>query len=834
MPFVLLFVSALPVAACAQQTGEAAEAAYREGRYEEAIRIGRAALSADPSDAAAHEALVKALIEVGRYDDAVEAAGDLHNLRGEALRARGRLAEAEEAFRQAVNADGDDVLTASFNLAELMYLRGDRDAALDRFDRFIDIYNNSDALASRDLVAVGNAVRYLGVRDPVLFQDAVKAFDEATKVDPTDIEPHIRLGELFIEKYDGRQARPALNDALALNPQHPRAMLAMARAHAFDGERAPALELVDQVLKINPNLVPARVFRAEMLLDVEDYEGAQEELERALEVNPSSLEALSVLAGLHYVRGDERRYAEVKERVRAINPRYAGLLVKTAELAAEQRRYADAAVIAREAVELDPEAWDAYGTLGLNEFRLGRVDEAKASLERAFEGDPYNVWVYNNLDLLDTFENYDVRTIDGFEFMLHKDEADVLMPYLSKVATEAHKTLSERYGDRPRGRVRIELYPRSADFSVRTVGLAGLGALGVSFGDVLALDSPSARERGTYNWVTTLWHEMAHTITLGVSNSRVPRWLTEGMSVVEERRARPGWGDRITPEFLLAYDEGELPPVSRLNEGFIRPPTPQHLGFAYDMASLVVEWIEETQGFDALVRMLHGYRDGRGTEQILQSVLGADLETIDAGFDRWLRSRADPENARRFRALITAGQQQMQSGNLADAQRTFETAAELFPITRAGSPYAFLAQIHLRQNNEDAAIDALRKLTENDETAYEANLQLAELLDAKGDTEGAMEALDRAVWIFPYDVEPHVKLATIAAGLGNHEVAVRERRAVLALRPTDIAGAHYELARALLDAGDREAARTEVLKALEAAPAFNEAQQLLLRIHEGS
>ncbi len=834
LPFVLLLASVLPVAACAQQTGEAAEAALREGRYEDAIRIGRSAFADDPSDSVAHVALVRALVEVGQYDEAVEASGELHNLRGEALRARGRLAEAEEAFRAALEAGGSDRHTAEFNLAELMYLRGDRDAALDRLDRFIDVYNQSDALPADALVAVGNAVRYLGVRDPVLFQDAVKAFDEATQVDPLAIEPHIRLGELFIEKYDGRQARPALMDALALNPQHPRALLAMARAYAFDGERAPALEMVDQALAINPNLVPARVFLAETLLRVEDHEGAEDELLRALEVNPASIEALSVLAGLYYIRGDESRYAEIRERVRAINPRDAALLMKTAELAAEQRRYADAAVIAREAVELDPEAWGAYGVLGLNEFRLGRVDEAVASLERAFEGDPYNVWVYNNLDLLDTFENYDIRTVEGLEFMLHKDEADLLFPYLAEAAVEAHEALSERYGDTPRGRVRVEMYPRSADFSVRTVGLAGLGALGVSFGDVLALDSPAARERGTYNWVATLWHEMAHTITLGVSNSRVPRWLTEGMSVVEEHRARPERGERMTPEFLLAYGEGELPPVSRLNEGFIRPRTPQHLGFAYEMASFVVEWIEETHGFDALIRMLHGYRDGRSTEENLQTVLGSDLETIDAEFDGWLRARRDPENARRFRDLVVAGQQQFAAESYDEAQRTFETAAELFPVTRSGSPYAFLAQIHLQRNDEDSAIEALRQLTLHDETAYEGNLQLAGLLEERGDVTGAVEALDRAVWIFPYDIEPHAKLADLAGGLGDHQVAVRERRAVLALRPSDLAGAHYELARAMLEAGDRDGARAEVLKALEVAPAFNEAQQLLLRIHEGS
>jgi cellulose synthase operon protein C len=830
----LLLVAMLPVAACAQQDGAAADAAYREGRYDDAIRIAGSASQGDTPDSQAHRTLARALMEVGRYDDVIEAARDLHNLRGEALRARGRLDEAEEAFRQAVAEGGEDLRTAEFNLAELMFLRGQRGDAIAAFDQFIDVYNRSDRLASADLVAVGNAVRYLAVNDPELFQDAVKAFDDATREDPTDIEPHIRIGELLLEKYNGLEARQALTDALALNAGHPRALLAMAKAHVFDGQRGEAVELVEQALEINPNLVAARVFLAETLLDVEDHERAEEELLQALDVNPSSLEALSVLGGLYYIRDDERRYEEMRAQVQRLNPGYAGFNAKVADLAAKQRRYADAATLAEEGVRIDPQAWDVHGILGLNLFRLGRIEEAFRSLETAFAGDPYNVWIKNNLDLLDTFAEYEILTVDGFEFMLHSDEADLLLPYLAEAAAEAHTALSTRYGDRARGRIRIELYPHSTDFSVRTVGLAGLGALGVSFGDVLALDSPAARQPGSYNWLTTLWHEMAHTITLGVSNSRVPRWLTEGMSVVEERRALPGWENRITPEFLLAYGEGELPPVSRLNEGFIRPATPQHLGHAYDMASLVVEWVEEKHGFDALIRMLHGYRDGRSTEEIFRSVLDSDPEDVDDEFDDWLRAKADPDDAREYRALFIEGQQQLQEGNMREARRLLEAAAELFPVARSGSPYRLLAQIELRENDEAAAIEALERLTAFDETAYAENLELARLLEATGDPAGAVEALERAVWIFPYEMEPHVKLAALAMAVEDHARAVRERRAVVALRPTDQASALYELARALFAAGDLEGARTEVLRALEAAPAFEEAQQLLLQIHERS
>src|SRR5690606_11548397 len=120
-------------------------------------------------------------------------------------------------------------------------------------------------------------------------------------------------------------------------------------------------------------------------------------------------------------------------------------------------------------------------------------------------------------------------------------------------------------------------------------------------------------------------------------------------SVLEERRARPGWGSETTPDFVMAYEAGEVPPLSRLSEGFVRPPTPQHLGLAYHGASLAVEWIEETHGFPAIVRMLREYGEGRGTEEVMRRVLGADPEALDEQYDQWLRAKYPPQRVAEYR-----------------------------------------------------------------------------------------------------------------------------------------------------------------------------------------
>jgi len=61
--------------------------------------------------------------------------------------------------------------------------------------------------------------------------------------------------------------------------------------------------------------------------------------------------------------------------------------------------------------------------------------------------------------------------------------------------------------------VRVEVYPDHEDFAVRTLGMPGLGALGVTFtsatyGSSSPWTSPSGRPPGSFHWASTLWHEM--------------------------------------------------------------------------------------------------------------------------------------------------------------------------------------------------------------------------------------------------------------------------------------------------------------------------------------
>lgn len=869
---LVLGILAWPPVACAQDGGAtppdaSVREAYRTGRYDEAVTMAERVLREGGDRSEAAEFLVRSLHAVGRYADAVSrgealAAGDSLGATvgvalGDAHRARGALTEAQRAYERALGSR--DSLTARVRLAVLAFDRGGREEAMREFDGFIDVYNRArNSLSARDLRAVAVAVRYLGRNDPQLFKDALRAFDESIARDSLELEPRVELGMLFLEKYNSADARATFDEVLRVNPRHPRALLGMARVRYFDGQ-GDASELVRRALEVNPSDAEARAFSALLLVDVERYGDAASEAIRGLTADSLAPAPLVALAAARFLSGDTANFRRALARAHQRLPGAADAEIVLADVAARNRLYREAASFAEAGVARDPRASRALALLGINQLRIGRIDDGRASLERAFRADPYDVWAKNTLDLLDTFGEYGEVTSPRFQIVAERKDAPLLGLYALPLAEEAFDSLAARYGYRPSGPVRIELFRSHADFSVRTVGLAGLGALGVSFGEVVAMDSPAARPTGEFNWGSTLWHELAHTFTLGASGNKVPRWVSEGISVYEERRARPEWGSDVSPPWVAAYAAGLLKPPSQLNDGFMRPRFPEEVVLSYYQASLVCEMIEREAGIAGIRALLAAYRRGLPTEGAVRQVLGYDLAELDRRFDAFVRAQF----AREFAAIIPEGRsspavagssarpasiawsgpfREAMSAATAHAERQrwdeavqeLERAKAMFP-SYAGedSPYRTLSRIHVTRGDLAAAERELAEMTARSETAYEANLELAGYREARGDHAGAAIALERALYVSPFDAAVHQRLAMAATRVGDHARAIRERRALLALDPSDRVEAMYQLAKAYADAGDVASARREVLRALDLAPNFEKAQSLLLSLREG-
>ncbi len=786
------------------------------------------------------------LVNIGQYAEAERIAlaggAPLAVALGEVLVMRGKLAEAESVFVRAIAGRAPQKLQAEVAVAELAERRGDHAGARQRASSVLGSYDALRSATGADHVAAGRAFMLLMAGDASAASRALAAFDRATAADSSDLDAQRLTGDLFLARHGNEDARTSYLAVLRRAPDDARALLGLARVEDFEG-KGTALATVRRSLAINRALPEALAFAARMHLESEDFDSARVYSQRALASDSSSVQAWSLLGATAWLAGDSATYRRALSAATALQPRPAEFYTELAEASIRQRRYAGANLLAERAVTLDSSSVRAFSVLGTNQLRLGNMSSGRATLERAFALDASDARNKNTLDLLDAMQTYTTIDTGRFRIVAPPDEAAILSLYIVPLLNRAFDTLSVRYQYSPPTPVRLEFFSRSADFSVRTLGAVGLGALGVSFGSVLAMDAPSARERGTFNWGSTAWHELTHAFTLGASDHRVPRWFSEGLSVFEERRATPGWGASATTGFVAALGAGKLRPMSDLSDGFLRPRFPEETQYSYYQASLFCEMVAERKGLRALPAMLMAYRDGLDSPAVFQRVLGLTGAQVDAQFDQYMRTlfatslaavtmrdttakSAPPLQATMLRAMAF-----MKSRNADSARVLFEQAQRMFPqYAGTDGPSWWLTVLARDRGDTTAALRSVSEVTARNEVAWEANLLEADMREKRLDVVGAMAALDRLIWISPYEPELHVRLATMAGARGDHARALRERRAVIALRPADALDARYELAKALAASGDVRAARRELLSVLEQAPSFEKAQALLLEL----
>ncbi|MCP5111853.1 MAG: tetratricopeptide repeat protein, partial [bacterium] len=311
-----------------------------------------------------------------------------------------------------------------------------------------------------------------------------------------------------------------------------------------------AVEIAEAALKADPDLVEARELLAYLALEDVDEERALEEAGKALELSDEALDAMAIQATIDWL--NDKEDSPWMDRILKINPFYGEAYAIAGHFFVLNRRYEEGIGYYRKALEINPRLWDARTQLGVNLMRLGLEDEARQQLEGVYNNGVHSEATRNTLKLLDSYKNFDTFTTDATIVRLDKKEAALLRPYIESELLRCIRTYEQKYKIKLPGAVQLEVYPNHEDFAVRTMGMPGLGALGVTFGRVVAMDSPSGREPGTFHWATTLWHELSHVFVLAATGHRVPRWFTEGVAVHEETAASPEWGDRVTGSIIAA------------------------------------------------------------------------------------------------------------------------------------------------------------------------------------------------------------------------------------------------------------------------------------------
>lgn len=774
----------------------------------------------------------------------------------QALLAVGRNAEADTVMAAALKADTGSIRLRWLARDVAFANNRPKEAEL----RAVEIFRMFNARpymyrSPADLVVIGRMALLVG-NDPKDILDKVYAV--AQKADPKLRDVYLARGELALDKHDFALAAKAFEEGLKQVPDDPDLEFGRARAYA-SGEREAALKALQAALKQNPRHVPSLLQIADHHIDAEEYTEAAKFLDQVIAVNPTQPDAWAYRAVLAHLRNDI--FTEASARAQALriwetNPRVDFLI---GSKLSQKYRFAEGAVYQRKALAFDPDYLPAKAQLASDLLRLGEEDEGWQLAQAVHTKDEYDVEAFNLLTLRDSMAKYATLKNEDFVVRMSAHEAAVYGPRVLEMLTRAKEKLTAKYGVELARPTFVEIFADQKDFAVRTFGLPDVaGFLGVCFGRVVTANSPATSGHAT-NWESVLWHEFCHVVTLQLTRNKMPRWLSEGISVYEERQADPAWGMRLDASYRTMIMKDELVPVGSLSAAFLAPKTPEHLQFAYLESSMVVEFIINRFGIDHLRGVLTDLRDGMEINAALEKNTVA-LATLEKDFAAYARERAerlapkldwekpDPELLRaggaedlaewekkhpdNYWVMKFRASQLLEAKKWAEAKPVLARLVELYPGQKSGdTAYRPLATALQKLGETDEERRVLTTWSAIDDEAPEAYLRLMELAAADKDWPTVARNAERYLNVNPLVAPPYRYLAQASTETGDVPTAITAWRTLLQLDPADPADAHLQLAQLLHRRGEATEAKRHTLMALEEAPRYREGLRLLTELN---
>jgi len=704
---------------------------------------------------------------------------------------------------------------------------------------------NSRTTDPASLVAIGRAALLLGA-DPRKVLDNI--LEPARKANPEFRDVYLAMGDLALEKHDFDLAAKHFNAGLKKFPDDPDMHYGLARAFQ-PGDRKKMLEHINAALEENTNHIGAMLLLVEHLIAAEEYETADNFLDRALAVNPWRPEAWSYRAVMAHLRNEADAEKSAREKALKFwraNPNVDFLIGQNLS---QKYRFAEGAAYQRRALAFDPNYVSAKAQLAQDLLRLGDEAEGWRLAEEAREQDEYDVTTFNLVGLHDKLTKYRTLTNADFIVRMATNEAPIYGEQVLALLSRAKSNLVQKYGVTLPRQTIVEIFNAQKDFGVRTFGIPdNPGFLGVCFGAVVTANSPATQIGHPASWEAVLWHEFTHVITLTLTRNKMPRWLSEGISVHEELEADASWGQRMTVRYREMILGDEFVPIGDLSGAFLSPKTPMHLQFAYYESALAVEFIVKTFGFDSLKQILRDLGDGVEINKAIESHTAA-MDKLEEQFAKFARERAESlapgldfakpdrgdlrstnwlaSHPTNYSALQRLAVNAFADKDWSNAIPPLRKLTELFP-TQGGddSAWVLLARVYRELNDTNAERAALSKVASLDADALDAFLRLGDIGMAAHDWDLVYENARRALGVNPLVPQPQRFLAQAAEASGHDAEAIMANRTLLQLDPPDPAETHFRLARLLHKQHNPEAKR-QVLQALEEAPRFRDALRLL-------
>ncbi len=805
---------------------------YRTGRYDECIEICKTEVERGVWYESWSRLLIETYLTTGQYVEAQSVYEEAIERYSLSLRLR---LLGIETYRM-----NDNTIEASKQQSVIP----------DLLDRMPARYTGRD-----ELVPLGKYFLMTG-------EDARKVleicFDEAIKEDPDMVEAYVASAELAIEKRDDKVATQTLEKAAKLDPNDPQIAFLQAKAWiASDSEKAS--QHLQRAFELNDRHVPSLLFKADMEIDSEDFDEANKTLDVALGVNPNNPIAWALRASIAHLQG--RYEDEGKARHSALQPWSLNPEVDftIGRKLSQHYRFAESIQYQVRALKMDADYLPAKSQLAQDMLRSGNTENGWRLIEEVRARDPYDVATFNLRRLEEELKKFHTIEILGFVIRMDPTEATIYGDSVVELLTQVRSVLTKKYAIELQEPVYVEIFPKQKDFAIRTFGMpGGQGFLGVCFGQLITANSPASQGTTPSNLHGVLWHEYCHVVTLQKTKNKMPRWLSEGISVYEERQRDPTWGQSMDTMYRQMILSEDLTPVSKLSSAFLNAKTPMHLQFAYFESSMVIEYLIEKYGLDVLKRILDDLAVGMPINESLKRYTNS-LEALDAEFAQYARRKAESfapdidyteedfperpnienleswlaEHPNHYQALEQTAAHWISEKAWDKATGILERMQKLNPDDgRESGLYGMLAAVSRAQEKFDAERAFLKELASRNSDCLDALERLIQLDRDRNDWTSVAQWCNRVLQVNPLLPSIQSVAAEAAEKTGDAKSAQRAFQAQLALQPVDPSAVHYHLAKSYLSLDEIEKARRHVLMALEESPRYQEALELLLAIQD--
>lgn len=828
---LLLIISSLSSLSYAADTIEVRKE-YLTGNYEKCVELSKEGVLGAVNEEKAI-LLVKSLMAIGKYE---QAARELE------------IARLSEPISLSLLMLGYQVNLYIGNTTKANEM-------LSTIYRYATTYEISDWTPS-DLVALGEALLIQGSEPKIVLGEL---YNRALRLDTSCREGYLASGRLALDKQDYELAANQFRKGIEQFADDPDMHYGLAKAFYYS-DRKLMTESLDRAIFLNENHAPSLLLLAEHLIDCEDYTAARRYLDRVIKVNPWNQEAWAFRSALAFLDND---LAEVKKcRDKALkywsnNPKVDYLI--GAKLS-QKYLFSEGASYQKLALKLNSEYQPAKIQLAQDMLRLGEEEEGWKLADEVYNNDKYNIMAYNLVNLRDHLATFTTLESGKFIVRMDKREAITYGDGVLDLLQKAEKNICEKYGITLENPILIEYFPDQQDFAVRTFGEpGGDGFLGVCFGNVITANSPKPELPS--NWKSTLWHEFTHVVTLSKTKNRMPRWLSEGISVYEETQRDPTCGQHMTAQYRKMILEGELTPISELSSVFLSPPSTTHLLFAYFESMLVVEYIVKNHGYDALKNILVDLGEKKDINKAI-STHTESIEKLEKDFEAYAKKRAqdlapdadweepeedqlrlivsDPNSVIEWLeshpnslwALTQHAQNLINENKLEEAQEPLNKLIELYPENvGSDSAYIILSQVYQKLDQTEKEKQILNKFCEYSSDSIYAYTRLMEIAIDENNWDEVAKNCERYIAVNPHITSIHLELSRANEKLGRDESAITGYKRLLKLDFPDQADINYRIGK-LLEDKDLEEAKRYVLSALAEAPRYRDAHKLLLKIIE--